>query len=393
MKKYRILCLLLLTITFQSFAGDRSEVWSRMYKRSISPDLKYSVMLNIVELNDRGMIPLLEEILSEDIIAKLSTKRGVTEEKKFVDLTTLVIKELGELKSKSSAPLIYNILVEATDPLLKADAIIALGNMRATAYLSEIAFILKNINLKPTEGSYSVVEAESKVAYACIAALDRFRDIEGYSPVFFASVGWYDQRIRFFSDKVLKTIVENPIDALIPIISNGSFKDKVKAINEVAVCKAPSEDKARAAREAMKQGLDNVFDTIQEGMTLTTLRKNAIKVLYASKSSSVDDVYYLSQSIKKGSDLAEKIYAIKTLGVNGSDEALEALASVLSEYNERSVSGIDISYAEEDIIKELIVTLGSTGSDIASSIITEVQFSSYSTGIVRTAKATLKNMK
>lgn len=390
MRNKFILVLLLLSMTFQGFASDRSEVWSRMYKRSVLPELKYSVMLNIVELNDRGMIPLLEEILTEDIIANLDNKRSVNEERAFIELTKLVVKELGELKSKSSAALVYNIAIETDDALLKADAIISLGNMRAEAYLNDIAFILRNINMRPVEGQTVELENQAKISYASIAALDRFRNIEGYSPVFFASVGWYDQRVRAFADKVLKTIVVNPTEALIPIIVDGSFKEKEKAVLELAACSAPADDKATAAREAMRQGFDNIAETIQDGMVLTSIRKNAIKVMYAAKSSNIDDVYYLSQSVRSGSDLEEKIYAIRTLGLNGSDEAIDALSTILSDFNERSISGLDISYTDEDIIKELIQTLGKSGNNIASGVLTEVQFSGHSNGIIREAKASLK---
>ena len=394
MKKIKRLFLFtIILLSTQLFAGDRSEVWSRMYKRSVSQELKLSVMLNIVELNDRGMIPLLEEILSEDIIANLDNKRSVNEEKTFIDITTLVVKELGELKSKNSAALVYNIVKETKDPLLKADAIMALGNMRADDYINDIAFILKSLNMRPTQGAKSDIDAEAKVAYGSIAALDRFKNIEGYSPVFFASVGWYDQRVRFFADKVLKTIVENPIEALIPILEDGSLADKTKAVKEVAACNAPALDKSSAAQIALRQGFDNIPETIQEGMALTTLRKDAIKVLYSNKSVEPKDVSFLTQSLKDGSDLEEKIYAIRTLGLNGTDEAIEALTTVLSNFNERNISGIGITYADEDVVREIIITLGKSGNANAKGILTEVQFSGYPNGLVKVAKDALTNLK
>lgn len=393
MKKYLIISVLILTVSFQGFSGDSSEVWSRMYKRSVQAELKYSVMLSIVELNDRAMVPLLEEILTDDIIANLSNKRTITENKDFNSLTTLIVRELGELKAKDSASLVYTIVKEADDPLLVAEAIIALGNMRAKAYLDDIAFILRNNNMITVQGQSSELEAKAKVSYSCIIALDRFRNIEGYSPVFFASIGWYDQRVRYYADKVLKTIVENPIEALIPIIIDGSFKEKEKAIIEVAECNATDEDKSSAAREAMKQGLENVAKTIQEGMVLTSVRKNAIKVLYTAKSSNSEDVPYLIESVKIGTDLEEKIYAIRTLGINKSEDAIDALISRLEHFNERSSNGFDISYSEESVIKELVSTLGSTGNESARGVLTEVKFAGYSVGIRRAGVAALEELK
>lgn len=393
MRKYLIFSVFVLTITFQGFSGDKAEVWSRLYSRSFTPELKYSVMLNIVELNDRGLIPLLEKVLAEDINAKFDDNRSITEEQDFVKFTKLVVKELGELKSKSSAPLVYEVLLNASDSLLKAEAIIALGNMRADNYVDDIALVLRNINLRPVKGKSAELEEEAKIAYGSIVALDKFKSIDGYSSVFFASIGWYDKRVKDFADKVLKTMVENPINALIPIISNGTFSEKDKAMDEVTACNAPATDKALAAREAIKQGLDNVADTIQDGMILTSLRKKGIKTLYASKSKDIEDVYYLTQSVKNGTDLEEKIYAIRTLGFNKSDEAVESLIKLLSDFNERSISGIDITYAEQNIIKELITTLGATGNNNANGVLTEVQFSGYSAGIIRSAKDALSKLK
>ncbi len=392
MKKYVSIFILLFVVLFSSFAGDRAEVWSRMYKRSFSPEMKFSVMLNIVELNDRGMIPLLEEILTEDIIANLDNKRDITEEQRFIELTKLVVKELGELKSKNSAVLVYTIVKETKDPLLKADAIIALGNMRADQYVDDISLILRNVNMRPLEGLSSEIEAESKVAYGSVSALDRFRNVIGYESVFFASVGWYDQRVRFFADKVLKTITDNPIEPLTKILIDGSFSDKEKAILEVAQCSAPAGDKIEAAREALKQGLVNIADTIQDGLILTSIRKNAIKVLYNSKSSKTDDIYYLSQSVNNGADLEEKIYAIRTLGLNATDEAISELVKILTTFNDRSISGLGITYAEESVVKEIISTLGKSGNSLANGVLTEVQFSGYSSGIIKLAKDALKKM-
>lgn len=391
MKKVKLVLLLSVLVASSAFSNDQAEVWTRMYRRAFTPDLKYSVMLSISELNDRAMIPLLEEILSEDIIAGFNNKKSITEQKQVNKITKLVVKELGELKATTSAPLVYDIVKLTDDPLLKADAIVALGNMRADKYLDDIAFILKNKNMRPLEGS-SDAEAEAKVAYSCVAALDRFKAIEGYSPVFFASVGWYDQRVRFFADKVLKTIVENPVESLIPIIINGSTKDKEKALKEVATCKAPREDKNRAAREALNQGFVNLPENLNDGLTLTAIRKDAIKVLYANKSKDVEDVHLLAQSVTKGYDFEEKVYGIRTLAVNNTDEAIEALSKVLGDFNQRNVDGIGITYEEEDIVREIIDALGTSGKQSALAVLTEVQFSGYTNAIIRKAKEAISEL-
>lgn len=392
MRKIKITLLFTLILLSSSvFGSDQSEIWTRMYKRAFTPELKYSVMLNISELNDRSLAPLLEEILAEDIIATFDNKRAITEKKQMIKLAKLVVRELGELKATSSAPLVYEIIKITDDPLLKADAIVALGNMRAVKYVDDIAFILRNNNMRPLEGS-SDVEFESKVSYSCIAALDRFKSIEGYSPVFFASIGWYDQRVRFFADKVLKTIVENPVESLLPIIINGNNREKEKALKEVSVCKAPSEDKNRAALEALKQGFENLPENLTDGLVLTAIRKNAIKVLYVNRSKNVEDVYFLSQSVTKGYDFEEKAYGIRTLALNNTDEAIEALSRILADFNQRNADGVGITYEEENVIREIIDALGSSGKQSALGVLSEVQFSGYTNSIIRKSKEAIKKL-
>lgn len=385
---------ILLMFPISVYSSDASEIWSRMYKRSVKPELKLAVMTSMVKINDKGMIDLYEEIIAEDIVANLSNKKSVNEAKYFNDLAILVVNKLGQLKAVNSASFIYQVYLNSEESLVQAECLLALGNMRATEFLDDIAYVLHTKNQRPTKGAYTFtdIENESKVAFAAISALDRFKDIEGYSPVFFASIGWYNDRVTNYADKVLLTITPNPTEALIPILVDGDFKEKEKAISEVYECNAPAEDKIRSSRIALQQGHDNIADTIQKGMILTSLRKKAIITTWSNKSSEPEDVHYLLKSVREGTDLEERIYAIRALGINNSDEAISALTTVLQEYNERNVSDIGITYVDEDIIREIIITLGKCGNKNAEYALMEVLYSGYTDGIVRTAKKALENI-
>lgn len=394
MKFHKIIAVLCLCISGSIYAGDASEIWSRMYKRSITPEIKYSVMLGMVELNDPSMAPLFHKILVEDIIANLDNKRTVNEESNFIELAKLVAKELGELKYKRSSELLYQLYLGHPDALVKSECLMALGRIRATEYIDDIAYILHIKNTRHDSGRLSSVDLdhESRVAFAAISALDRFRHIDGYSSVFFASLGWYTDRVTNYADKVLLTITENPIEALIPILEEGDFVSKKKAGHEVYRCNAPKEDKIEAARVALVQGHDNIPGSIQNGMVLTSLRKKAIYTTWFNKSTNPQDVTYLERSVRSGDDLEEKLYAIKALGVNATDEAIESLTTILHEFNERNASGFGITYQEEDVIREIITTLGETGNPNVEYALMEVIYSGYTDGIVRRAKKALDNL-
>lgn len=389
-----LLCLLFFSIPLSLFSDDTTDMWIKMYERTENPKLKYSVMLNIAALDDRATIPLLEKILVEDIAANLANKRSVSEEKNYIELSKLVIKKLGDFKAVDTAEYIYQVFLNNPDPLLKAECLMALGNMRATEYVDEVSAILDSRNRRPLSGAYSSFEtqSESKIAYAAISALDKFGHVDGYSPVFFASIGWYDQRVRNYADKVLLTIIENPIDALIPIIKNGDLESKEKAITEVGECSAPREDKIVAAREALKQGHVNDVDTITGRTILTSIRKKAIYTTWLNRSNKAEDIPYLRDSLENWADLEEAIYSMKALSVNSSEGALDVIISVLHNFNDRYVSGIRINYLEEDVIRSLIETLGEVGDIRAKIVLTEVLYSGYPGGITRKAKEALKKL-
>ncbi len=384
----------LLILSVSIFSNNASDVWARLYKRPISPELKLSVMLNMVEINDRSMIPLFEEILMEEIVANLSNKRNVNQESSFIELAKLVVKKLGVLKAKGSASYIYQVYLNHQDSLLQAECLLALGSMRATEFIDDIEYILHTKNQRPTKGAYTSTDIhdESKVAFAAISALDRFRDIRGYSSIFFASIGWYSDRVTNYADKVLSTVTENPVEALIPILVDGDYDDKKKAIQEVYECNAPNEDKIIAARVALKQGHDNIPGSIRQSMVLTTLRKRAIYTTWQSRSTDTEDVYYITKSVRDGTDLEERVYAIKALGVNGSTEAISSLTTMLQEYNLRNAIGMGITFLEEDIIRELISTLGNSGNPEAEYALMEAIYSGYPNGIIRKAKEALENL-
>lgn len=388
LKRSIFIGFLLLFFSNTLFATEVGEVWSRLYRRSTSRDLKFTIMLNIIELNDRGLIPLLTEILSDDIIGDLNNKRTVTEEKNFNELAKLVIRELGELKAKSSAAFIYDIVLNAKEPLLVAEAILALGNMRAVEYVDDIAFILRNRNMRPGEDT----QAEEKIAYACILALDRFKSIEGYSSTFFASIGWYSKRLKVPAAKAIRNMVDDPIEALIPIIDEGTYDDKNYAMEEVKACKAPPENKAKAARVALEEGLAHVPDNIRDDMKLGKLRVSSILLLINTGSKDVEDVKLFNGVIERNYDLTEVLYAINALGRNGGDEAVAILSKRLKDFNQKMVDGFGLTYTEVDIIEELINSLGKSGNPNAKGVLTEAQFSGYTKALQRKIKSALQEL-
>ena len=167
-------------------ADVNTEVWSRLYNRVDSMQQKYVIMQSVVENHHREIIPVLQNALQE-LNLEAETVKGTTQKSIQASLMKLIMKELGNLKAVESAEDVYTTLNDAEDVFLKGEAILALGNMRAIEYTDEIGLILRNINFLPS----SDARRDEITAYACVLALGRLRQVEGYRPVFFASIGWY----------------------------------------------------------------------------------------------------------------------------------------------------------------------------------------------------------
>ena len=86
----------------------------------------------------------------------------------------ILAQALGDYKYADAAPFLWDAAQPVPDPLARAEAIMALGKMRALDYVERIALMLRDLNLQPTADR----DAGEKLAYAAIVALDKFKDLE-----------------------------------------------------------------------------------------------------------------------------------------------------------------------------------------------------------------------
>ena len=126
-------------------ADEVTELWSALYRRATTLQQKYEIMLNIVEQNRREMIPTLIEALEE--LLQNRSFRDKKEAAVHEKLQRLVIQELGQLKAREAADILYEVVRQTKNPYIKSDAIIALGQIGAKQYAYHIAGILKNVTL------------------------------------------------------------------------------------------------------------------------------------------------------------------------------------------------------------------------------------------------------
>ncbi len=384
----RSLFILLIIFVFSGLAfGDEvTEVWSRLYEKAISYQQKYDIMLNIVELQNRDIIPTLVKALGELTEIVNVNKKDAEIVKK---LKILTIRKLGDLKAAQASDLIFDVVRNTKDPFVKSEALIALGKIGAKKYTEHIAVMLKNLTLY--RGAEDI-QGQDAIAYGCIYALERFRDPRGYLPVFLAANGGYSRYVKDAAKKALVNMVDDPSDILEGIVKyESSIKLKIAALKAEDNSKAPAENKIRVATGALDVGLTLEPQNVTEATYLRDLRIYAMRMILKYKIKDDNAVPLLERVLYESRDLSEKIYAIRSLSSINTDKSVMALVRYLSYHNDRMESGI--SPKDNRLLIELIRGLGATGNPKAYEELLRAKYDNYPSVIVREAEKALKKIK
>ncbi len=382
--KYRLLLIGLLVITAGSlFATDQAEVWSRLYRRSISFEQKKMVMTNIVKMDDRALEPVLIEALEEmnGDIQKFSGNIALMVQ--WTEMTRMIVKKLGELKTLDAEDQIYFVVTHSEDPYLIADSLIALGNIRAVKYAENISTMLRNLNFNTQQTNRDNAEIQ---AYGAVMALMKMREPIGFEQAFYAYIGWYSKRTKDLAQEALKYITDDPTEPIMAIMKEADYKTKKTALMVEKESSAPADSKTRVAVLALEEGLRYQTSDRIEQDELSKLRIEAMKILIENEADDDAAVPFLKEIFRRKTDLNESLYSLYALGVIGSDAAVKILVDNLEMYNHRQQDEIVATRDELEYIKQIIKSIGMSGNPLGMGVLTEVQFSNYTPAINRLAK-------
>ena len=370
-------------------ASDRSEVWKRMYNRAITIDQQYAIMQNIVAMDDPALVELLDSALAEQI-SSLENQMTRTEREKKDQLMRMIVNELSSLRAEESAGTIFTLFNAVDNHILKADCLIALGQIRAVELVPQISTILRNLNFN-TSDDVTVAEI---IAYAAIVSLERMRDVRGFEQVFYSSLGWYSRRVTDKAKAVLTVISDDPTEPILDIIGGDSdYESKLIALEIEKQSSASSENKNKVAVFSLEEGLRYSPNDKMEADRLAKLRLASINILITNKYKNAEVVSDLITHFDRATDINDKLITIQALGVNGTNEAVSWLNDELSNYNSRQLSGLSANQTELIYIRQLISSLALSGNVNAKPVLLEVQFSDYTPAIVRLVKEALKQFE
>ncbi len=391
MKKKLLTIIALGALLAANLGADQAgQSWARLYRRLEDLKQKNEILQNITPLDDRSLEPFFLESLNDLVYGDLSKYR---ESRNTYDdwelLTRTIVKELGDIKGQTAAETVWEVARTAEVPLLKSESLIALGQMRALEYAEPIATMLRNINFN-TRSDKDAAEIE---AYGAVVALDKLKDSVGFESLFYASIGWYSDRVTDLADEAALTVSGNPVPALDAILLKAEdYRDKRAALNMALRSDASEADKAGIASTALAEGLKYSESDYTLVRQLANLRSDAVRGMIEYGVSDGETAGLLNEAVDEG-DMDEKLISLQALGMAGTDEAVTFLADRLSYYNDRQISGLGLNNEELTIVKQLIYALGISGNEIALDPLSQMSYLDYTPALIRESKEAIDRIK
>ncbi|MDR1904780.1 MAG: hypothetical protein LBQ88_21145 [Treponema sp.] len=372
--------------------------FTEMYNNAHSVSNQLEILRQVQKENIPGSVDFFAKILKNINLNQISLRtnadRNAADE--AVRLITSILREEGYRDAGAD---LWQAVKVFSNPLVKADALIALGKIGEASYVSDVAQLLQDINsIAPPDRETQI--ANERIAYGAILYLENFKDSAGYLPVFFASIGWYSARVRNQASISLAQIMDDPTDILIEVIRGE--RGVGSAINAVNVkhlalrteerSGVSSESKSRVAAVALAEGWLYTTNDPQDRIELAAMRKLALNMLRRYGTTDLSVYPNINLSFTRSYDSDEKFGAVSTLAALGSDEAVDLLVSYLRELHTQRTRN-NWTSADEQVIRSLISALGATRNRKAQPMLVEIANATlYTSAINNLAARALENV-
>jgi hypothetical protein len=389
MKRY-IVSVLLLAAAMTGFADSGElDVYTYLYDGAATVTDQLGILQGVAELDISGAGDFYARALTR-IVREYPTIRDTIEKEAADNAAILLSQCLGEEKHTAAAGDLWRVVEAFSNPLVKAEALMALGKMRATAFLPQVIQTLSDLNTRPAADRL----AGERIAFGAIIALEKYQDVLGYLPVFFASTGWYSERIKQQANASLPIILADPSEPLSSVIrgSGYPYTTKFLALQTIENSNVSNESKAAIALTALTEGWRASTNDVRLRMDLASMRKQSINMIRSYGTSDAAVYPLLERSYKEGIDTEERLNAIATLSTLGTEDAARLLSSFLMIINGKLQSGT-LTQVDEQMVRAIIPALGATGQAIARPALRSVQALDWTNAVKNLATEALTNIR
>jgi hypothetical protein len=395
MKKVLMVLLLACFVSALVFSGtEEIDVYRYLYRNSEKNIDQLDILQNMAEARLTGAGEFYAWALRQLVLRykniMSSKEQDATTEKYAADEQAKILAALlGAEKYTPAAADLWFVADVFTDPLAKAEALMALGRIRATGYLPHVIRVLDNLNLAPAPDPLN----GERIAFGAIISLEKYQDPSGYLPVFLASVGKYSKRIRDQAAKSLPFIAKDPSPFMLNLLKSGANYDneiKLTALQTIEkTTTVDARNKAEVAVAALAEGHRAVGNNVQQRTILAEMRKLALDMIRKYRSDDPSVYVSLRRSYTNGLDIQEKIAAINAIAAQRTEEAAELLSEFLKVFTDR---GVNASFNQDEtrLFQAVITGLGNTGRPSARTPLTQITRLNYANSIKNVANQALQ---
>jgi hypothetical protein len=389
MKKFIIIGVLMMCAAVLGFAAQEDvDVYAYLYNAALTNSGQLDILQNMSEARLSGAGEFYAKALRK-LISEYKNIKDVTQKNAADEQAILLSAMLGAEKYTQAAADLWLVVSEFSAPLVKAEALMALGKIRAPTYLPQVIRVLESLNTSPTPDRLN----GERVAFGAIISLEKYQDPSGYLPVFFASIGWYSDRIKSQAIRSLPFIAQNPTPYMLEVVkgSGYDYPTKYAALRTIEAAKVDNKDKVSVAVAAFSEGWRGATMDVQLRTTLADMRKMAIKMINRYKTDDESVYPLLEKSYSGGYDAQEKLEAIATLASLGTDNSAQLLSKFLMDLNAKRLND-NIRQEDEQMVRAIIPAIGQTGRAIGRPALISVGASNWTPAVKRLADDAMKKL-
>jgi HEAT repeat protein len=385
--KRTISVILVGLIAWAAFAEDELEFYTNQFNNALTAVERLSILRIVrdAEIEDAGS---LYAYALKRVVQGYTYLNGHKERDAADESIRLITDQLTEDQSDTGQDL-WKVTQVFTNPLVRADAVMALGKVGATDLIPHVVQLLKETNASP----YASRISGERLAYGAIDALSKYKDPSGYLPVFFAANGWYSQRVKDKAVETLAEILEDPTEPLTEVIQNGAYtyQDKYLALMAVEKAEVDESSKAGVAVAALSEGWKGFTNNPLLKRDQLRLRKLAIDMISRYGTDDENVCVFLERSYRYGLDEEEQLGVIKALQKIATEDAVKQLSAYIESINNKFERGI-LTPQDERYMRALIPALGSTGNAEGRPALRHILSLDWSAGIHQIAQEALDNL-
>jgi hypothetical protein len=355
-----IIAILLLSAGMSVFAqSEEVDIWSGMFDSADTVEEQLVYIKNVSDGSLSGAEGFYAKALSR-LIREFPDLKTRSEWDAADSAARILAGRLGEARYTDSAGDLWQTVEYFPNALVKSDALIALGQTGNKAYLPQVVQLLKDLNAQP-QADREMRERSERIAYGAILSLENYKDPSGYLPVFFASTGWYAERIKNQASISLPGIMDDPTEPLLEVIGSPGYTYDIKdlALRTSERSQSSEENKARVAVAALTEGWNAATNDVHQRQVLSQMRKLALSMI--RRYTTTDTAVYpqLDKSYTNG-DMDEKLATLQALSALATEDAARLVSGYLRNIHQRRLAGT-LTTNDEQLVRVIIPVLGAIG--------------------------------